>query len=199
MRDISGPGYSSHRLLFSSWLSRRLTSFLKTLEADLERVGDTGTLESVLGQAMYFGQSFGRVGADFRLSLVSVLGKASLNICMKQMNGLERLFSAGVESLTLKADLSNRPSTTDALADPFRPLGILLDFMPLAELCNGILTGLNFVRLAAPLFLGLEVTEKVQEILESAAGTLSDREKRFNKSSTETEVRTFKKACWPFL
>ena len=36
------------RLLFSSWLSRKVGEFLVTLEADLEQ--DMGSMESLLGQ-----------------------------------------------------------------------------------------------------------------------------------------------------
>jgi hypothetical protein len=41
------------RLLFTSWLSKKIGEFLEVLERDLE--ADIGSLESVLGQAMYFG------------------------------------------------------------------------------------------------------------------------------------------------
>ncbi len=40
----------------------------------------------------------------------------------------------------------------------------LLDFAPLAELCNVILGGLNELRLIAPTSLGPEVTSRIQVI-----------------------------------
>ena len=48
-----------------------------------------------------------------------------------------------------------------------------MDFLPLAELCNTVLSSLNQIRLATPLALAIEITERVQSILESACSTLS--------------------------
>ena len=46
--------------------------------------------------------------------------------------------------------------------DSNHPPVSLLDFSPLAELCNVILNGLNELRLMAPTSLGPEVTSQIQ-------------------------------------
>ena len=113
----------------------------------------------------------------------------------------ERRFAIGVEQLALKADISMRPQVTTSTSgsneeeiDPLRPPPVLMDFLPLAELCNSVLSSLNQIRLATPLALCFEMTERVQSLFDSGCRTLCAREARFNQStSTETELQAFKR------
>ena len=67
----------------------QVTQFLNTLERDLElSVG--GRLDSVLGQCMYFGLSFSRVGADFRGLLAPVFQRAALAGFTKTLQNASR-------------------------------------------------------------------------------------------------------------
>ena len=70
----------SHRAMFSTWLESKINQFLMTLQHDLDAGAKKQSLDSILSQAMYFGQSLGRVGADFRPSLARILSRYLHNL-----------------------------------------------------------------------------------------------------------------------
>ena len=55
---------------------------------------------------MYFGQSFGRIGSDFRLSLVPIFTDSLRDLAMAQLSGAEDRFRNGMYNLALKANVS---------------------------------------------------------------------------------------------
>ena len=229
-----GPyqGSSSHRVLFSAWLDRRIFIFLETLKLDLQRIAaaskqrtvgsssNYGGIDSLLNQAMYFGQSFGRVGADFRLSLVPIFKETAIEIALGALQDADVKFAQDIEQLALKAsvkstvgqnenpelssngtgkakmenDLINK---TENISPPIS----LLEFQPLAELCNAILIAFNEIRLVTPLAIAPKMIFAIQTLLEAAAQTLTDRERRFakNKSTTDTELFAFRRMVNAFV
>jgi len=196
----------SHRAMFGTWLESKIHQFLLTLQHDLDAGAKKQSLDSILSQAMYFGQSLGRVGADFRPSLAKILSRAALDVALEHLNGAEQRFKNGIEQMALKAIAS---TSTEEKAESKRdedqyqpPIG-LLDFIPLAELCNSVLSSLNEIRLCAPISLAPRIISRIEEVLISAVKTLKEREARFGKSSIETEKATFQKLviifCQKFL
>ena len=226
-------GSSSHRVLFSAWLDRRISIFLETLRTDIDKIVlatkqrsigqisiNYGGLDSLLNQAMYFGQSFGRIGADFRLCLVPVFQDAALAIALGILQGADSKFSHGVEELALKASLNARMQNTGDYTqadgstrttgqnkneteskDDINPPMSLLEFPPLAELCNTILLSFNEIRLVTPLAIAPKLISTIQSLLLSSAKSLADKERRFskNKSTTETELSAFGRMVYVFV
>lgn len=181
---------TTHRVMFSTWLDSKISQFLKTLKDDLDQGAKRQALDSILSQAMYFGQSLGRVGADFRPALVPILSQAALDVSLEHLQDADQKFKSGIDLMALKALVKN-DGKDDQDQDPFQPPSILLEFTPLAELCNAILSSLNEIRLCAPISIAPKIIERIQEVLVSAAQTLQERERRFGKSSIETEKATF--------
>ena len=60
--------------IFCCWLSYRISCFLEDLQTSLQSVD--GRFDFILGQSMYFGQSFSRVGCDFRCLLLPIFQEA---------------------------------------------------------------------------------------------------------------------------
>ena len=153
-----------------------------------------GGLDSLLNQAMYFGQSFGRIGADFRLSLVPIFKEAALDLALGVLQGADVKFAQDIDQLALKATVTStnaanskilekrkddsKTAENDEAArhnDDFSPPVSLLEFVPLAELCNAILSSFNEIRLITPLAICPQLVSGIQYLLESAAKTLAER------------------------
>jgi len=61
---------------------------------------------------MYFGQSFGRIGADFRLSLVPIFTSSMREVALLQLKGAEEKFKTGIYHLAFKATITKSREET---------------------------------------------------------------------------------------
>jgi hypothetical protein len=78
----------------------QVSQFLTTLEQDLNR-GVGSSLDSIIGQCMYFGLSFSRVGADFRGLLAPIfIGTVSRNF-EHAVRKASKKFEQDMENFTL--------------------------------------------------------------------------------------------------
>ncbi|KAH9499409.1 conserved oligomeric Golgi complex component [Bulinus truncatus] len=149
--------------LFHSWVLHKISQFVVTLEKDLEE-GIGGRLDSILGQCMYFGLSFSRVGADFRGLLAPVFEKASLRYFAAALKDANKKFEENMQSynlLGLSMTGGITLSMTVSQIDHLYPPTTLLDFYPLAAYCNQALSALNDLRLCAPTSLACKVAEEL--------------------------------------
>ena len=123
---------------------------------------------------------------------------STLDVAMDHLDGLEQRFKQGIDQLALKAITSSNTNENDTKNEDLQPPIELLDFPPLAEVCNAILSSLNEIRLCSIIALAPKLIQRIEMILISCSQILKDREARFGKSSIETEKATFQQLVTMF-
>ncbi|KAH8306719.1 hypothetical protein KR044_009095 [Drosophila immigrans] len=201
LKPLQGVSCNGDRL-FQAWLHNKINSFLLTLESDLER--GVSSMETVLGQCMYFGLSFSRVGADFRGLIAPIFVRM---VCKKFETTIAEVnenFEQELDKFTLinKVTLHSRKqlntaavSSSDQKTESYAPPETLLDFYPLAALCNGYLNALNELRLCAPFAVATDVTSCLQQSLEFVAHRVLAFYRQEQQAFTGNERETFVKLC----
>uniref|UniRef100_A0A8C0U6N4 Conserved oligomeric Golgi complex subunit 8 n=1 Tax=Cyanistes caeruleus TaxID=156563 RepID=A0A8C0U6N4_CYACU len=159
--------------IFHGWVLQKVSEFLRTLQRDLEH-GVGGRLDSLLGQCMYFGLSFSRVGVDFRGQLAPLFQRVAAEAFRKAVEEAVEKFREEMNSYTLisaPAVLGGGAGVPVPTAQPgtLQPPMVLLDFPPLACFLNGLLVAFNDLRLCCPIALAQDVTA----CLDSALGEVS--------------------------
>ncbi|MED6234239.1 conserved oligomeric Golgi complex component, partial [Ataeniobius toweri] len=157
--------------IFYGWVVQKVAEFLETLERDLQR-GVGGRLDSLLGQCMYFGLSFSRVGADFRGQLAPVFQRVALETFQGAVQEAVEKFQEDMNLYTLIALPSVLGGTVPNVAPSVQPGTLqppmaLLDFQPLACFLNNILSAFNDLRLCCPLGLAQDVSRSLEDALKT--------------------------------
>ncbi|KAF5280504.1 hypothetical protein FQA39_LY18049 [Lamprigera yunnana] len=153
----------NENVIFFSWIRDRICEFLATLENDLSK--EVTSIESILGQCMYFGLSFSKVGCDFRGSMIPIFENAILNNFHKHLQKATYNFEKNMERFTLiNKNHPNVPWKTKN-NDPIQPPESLLEFYPLAEYLNQILMAFNELRLCPPLAIVRDVVKCLEDSL----------------------------------
>ncbi|KAJ4922271.1 hypothetical protein JOQ06_021615 [Pogonophryne albipinna] len=154
--------------IFHGWVVKMVSEFLQTLERDLQR-GVGGRLDSLLGQCMYFGLSFSRVGADFRGQLAPMFQRSAAETLRGAVSEALERFQEDMNVYTL----ISMPSVLGGSIPPqqgpqpgtLQPPLSLLDFTPLACFLNNILSAFNDLRLCCPVGLAEEVSVCLQDAM----------------------------------
>ncbi|KAM9860612.1 conserved oligomeric Golgi complex subunit 8 [Aulostomus maculatus] len=155
--------------IFHGWVVQKVAEFLETLEQDLQR-GVGGRLDSLLGQCMYFGLSFSRVGADFRGQLADMFQRVAADTFHKAVQEALDKFQEDMNLYTLIAlpSMLGRtipPVTPSVQPGTLQPPMSLLDFQPLACFLNNVLTAFNDLRLCCPIGLAQDITRCLEDVL----------------------------------
>ncbi|KAK5914858.1 hypothetical protein CesoFtcFv8_000505 [Champsocephalus esox] len=161
-------GQVNEAAIFHGWVVKMVSEFLQTLERDLQR-GVGGRLDSLLGQCMYFGLSFSRVGADFRGQLAPMFQRSAAETLRCAVSEALERFQEDMNVYTL----ISMPSVLGGSIPPqqgpqpgtLQPPLSLLDFTPLACFLNNILSAFNDLRLCCPVGLAEEVSVCLQDAM----------------------------------
>ncbi|KAK3741101.1 hypothetical protein QZH41_013924 [Actinostola sp. cb2023] len=205
-RRLNSLTLARHTQLLEILEIPQVSHFLELLEKDLTS-GVGGRLDSLLGQCMYFGLSFSRVGADFRGLLPPLFQSASLKVYVVAVRDATKLFESVMSSYTLQtppsvltsAVMSTAIQRTDEpknLTPPFS----LLDHPPLAAYTNALLSAFNELRHCAPLALVRPIRDELHASLSAVvestctfhrieAAALNEKERTLFTSFAKTIVK----------
>ena len=191
--------------IFHCWLTYRIDRFLQLLEKCLEK-GVGNRLDSVLGQCMYFGQSFSRVGADFRSLLIPIFQKAVSSSFAKLIEDTTKEFETEMTSFSLlSTSISyNQMPTTGSLTAasnseiPQPPMS-LLDHPPLAVYVNGILFAFNQLRICLPISMATCLPDMLQNSVNSVANVILAFYYAEEPAFSDSEKVSFLRLCNAFL
>ncbi|KAL0883249.1 hypothetical protein ABMA27_016672 [Loxostege sticticalis] len=176
----------------SCWLKLKVEILAQILNHDLLRE-DESSFESLLNQCMYLCLSFGRVGADMRCVLTPLFRN---NILTQFHSGLEKTDNH-IENQMRSYKVSSiknvpRPVNENMVQGPPENL---LDYYPLAEYCNGLLTVLNSLRVTAPLNIVKEVYNEFRKSFEKAVQVLLAFYHKEQQGFTDIERQNFVLFC----
>ncbi|XP_070566596.1 conserved oligomeric Golgi complex subunit 8-like [Ptychodera flava] len=185
--------------IFHGWVVEKVSSFMRTLEADLEK-GVGSRLDSLLGQCMYFGLSFSRVGVDFRGLLAPLFQRAALKTFETEVRDAAGRFEESMQSYTIigtPASLSSTVLSTNysATEGNLAPPMVLMDYQPLALYTNNILTAFNDLRLCAPIALAEDVARRLQDSMSRMISSILAFHRAEESTFTKREVELFSKFC----
>lgn len=178
---------------------------MQTLESDL--LQGIQSIDTVLGQCMYFGLSFSRAGADFRGLMAPIFTKVILANFQSSIHKVTHQFEDDIDSYTL---INKIPTTSlnqssqniidneqhqQQQNDNLAPPESLLDYQPLAIYCNGILTTFNELRHCSPTALANDVTICLQTSLEHIARNILNFYRQEQQAFSSNERENLVKFC----
>ncbi|OWK15580.1 COG8 [Cervus elaphus hippelaphus] len=190
--------------IFHGWVLQKVSQFLQVLETDLNR-GIGSRLDSLLGQCMYFGLSFSRVGADFRGQLAPVFQQVAIGTFQKAIQEAVEKFQDEMNSYTLISTPAVLGSSTLPAAAPvtqpgtLQPPMVLLDFPPLACFLNNILVAFNDLRLCCPVALAQDVTRALEDALDKVTKVILAFHRAEEAAFSSGEQELFVQFCTVFL
>jgi conserved oligomeric Golgi complex subunit 8 len=197
--DFSKESNTKMNLIFNSWMHEKIDDFLRMLESDLAHCNSSlMDISSILGQCMYFGVSFSRIGVDFRAQLAPIFLKTITKYLNVSVIKATKQFEMDMEHFTLiNKDVSsykrhtNEPTEDNANSPPES----LLDFQPLAVYCNALLNIFNELRVCSPIAIVNPFVLALEVSLENIAKSILSFYRHEQQAFGMKEKENFLKMC----
>jgi hypothetical protein len=186
----------NQNVIFFTWIRDKISEFLQTLEEDLNR--DVSSIDSILAQCMYFGVSFSKVGCDFRSLLVPIFTNKIAKDFERSVEGAATKFESNMERFTLINKNHSNVPWKNKNEDPLQPPDTLLEFYPLAEFLNNVLTALNELKLCAPIATVKTVVDSLQRALLVIAKAILVLHGQEQQAFTSNSKDAFTRLCMSF-
>lgn len=196
---IDNNGSGDFGNIFQAWINKKVKDFLTMLETDLNR-SEITSYDTILGQCMYFGLSFSRVGADFRALIVPIFIEVIAQNFNAKIFKITEQFELDMDNYTFINKISINVLNAIGNIDPnsLSPPETLLNFQPLALYCNSLLSALNEFRNCAPIALVNEITIRLQVSLKSVANNIAKFYRQEKQALGVKERDSFVKFCSAF-
>lgn len=156
--------------LLTDYIVGVVNELLRTLEKHVPRLTDAASVNALLTQVGYCGQSLGRVGIDFRQLTAPIFESAVRRLYLEALDQGTGEFIAMVrQAIAYRDDPKWMVSEKQAAAGMPQ---MLLEFPLLAYLSNVVLTAFNSLRLVAPLSLANELRTLLTEHIKRCSEAL---------------------------
>lgn len=167
-------------------------------------------ISSIMGQCMYFGLSFSRIGVDFRAMIapifLRVINKNLISGILKVTKQFEldmdnytlinkdvTSFKRNVEREHKEEDDENSENIEENKTNS--PPESLLDFQPLAIYCNGLLNIFNELRVCSPIAIVNTFVLALETSLENVGKTILSFYRSEQQAFGMKEKENFLKMC----
>lgn len=184
-------------ILFHELYWFQISQFLSILD-DSELYRNILSLDSIIGQSMYFGQSFSRVGVDFRALLAIKFIKMVEQSFEHSIRKVNKKFEYDMDKFVIKKISTIGKTKYNPDSKPEQPPICLLEFYPLAEYLNGLLSAFNDLRTCAPLAVADFVTNVIQDSLRNCSKVILSFYRQEQQAFDEAEKEKFTRFCGGF-
>ncbi|XP_050424449.1 conserved oligomeric Golgi complex subunit 8 [Adelges cooleyi] len=191
--DHSSAIGSSKLLFYYSWANQKICQFIETLKNDLPLCAPS-SLETIFTQCMYFGQSMGHIGADFRGLISPVFVDVTVKRFKELLKNSEKTWQTDLQTFLQSSIRHVRMNQThDDVDDIPSPV---FEYYPLAKFCNSVMSALNDLGEYAPYAAADEITKCLHATLYNASRALYTMycQKDF-KAYQQNEKKVFGRLC----